>query len=117
MNEGNVTNITPFIQIVKQQIERIKENLQDVLSSYFERIQAELYEAAKQTAGVEYLNYEQQQAVTRQAQEESVQNLARRFAKNEKDRELVLGAIPIRKVIDHLHFHFDKIAKKYFYKW
>ncbi|HMP18851.1 MAG TPA: GNAT family N-acetyltransferase [Candidatus Paceibacterota bacterium] len=113
MDEGDITNATPFIQTAKQQIERMKENLQAVSSSDFEKIQTELYEAVKQAAGVEYLNYQQQQAVVRQAQEQSAQNLARRFAENEKDRELVLGAVPTRKVRDHLHFNFDKIAKKY----
>lgn len=113
MDEGDVTNATPFIQTAKQQIERIKENIQAVSHSDFEKIQAELYEAAKQAAGVEYLDYEQQQAVAKQAQEQSAQNLVRRFAENEKDKELVLSAVPTRKVRNHLHFHFDKIAQKY----
>lgn len=113
MDEGNITNATPFIQTAKQQIERIKENLSAVSSQDFENIQREFYETAKQAAGVEYLNYEQQQLVARQAQEQLAQSLARRFAENPKDKELVLGAVPTRKVRDHLHFNFDKIAKKY----
>lgn len=113
MDEGDVTNATPFIQTAKQQIERIKENIQALSHSDFKKIQAELYEAAKQAAGVEYLDYKQQQAVAGQAQEQSAQNLARRFAENEKDKELVLGAVPTRKVRDHFHFHSDKVAKKY----
>jgi ribosomal protein S18 acetylase RimI-like enzyme len=113
MDEGSVTNATPFIQTAKQQIERITENLRGISNADFKKIQAELYEAAKQAAGVEYLDYEQQQVVARQAQEQSAQSLARRFAENEKDKELVLGAVSTRKVRDHLHFHFDKVAKKY----
>ncbi len=75
MDEGNITNATPFIQTIKQQIERIKENLQAVANSE--------------------------------------QNLARRFEENPRDMEIVIGAVPARKVRDHLHFNFDKIAKKY----
>ncbi|MGK2848917.1 MAG: GNAT family N-acetyltransferase [Minisyncoccota bacterium] len=113
MDEGNITNATPFIQTAKQQIERIKENLSAISNTDFENIQRELYETAKQELGVEYLDYEQHRAVAKQAQEQSAQSLARRLAKNPKDKALVLGAVPTRKVRDHLHFNFDKIAKKY----
>jgi mutator protein MutT len=65
MDEGNVTNATPFIQTAKQQIERIKENLSAAISQDFEKIYRELYETAKLSSGVEYLDYEQQLAVER----------------------------------------------------
>ena len=113
MDQGDITNVTPFIQTVKQQIDRMVENLQVVSNLDYEKIQKELQEAAKQTAGVQYLDDEQQQVVDRRLQEQLVQNLARRFAENKKDMDLVLGAVPARKVRDHLHFNFDKIAKKY----
>jgi GNAT superfamily N-acetyltransferase len=113
MDEGNVTNATPFIQTAKQQIERIKENLSAAISQDFEKIYRELYETAKLSSGVEYLDYEQQLAVERQVYEQLAQNLLRRFTENPKDIELVLGAVSTRKVRDHLHFNFYKVARKY----
>jgi len=113
MDEGDVTNAEPFVKTVKQQIERIRENIQTVGHSDFKKIYAELYKAAQQAAGVESLDYEQQQVIERQAQEQLAKNLARRFAENPRDKELVLGAVSTRKVVYHMHFHFDKIARKY----
>jgi ribosomal protein S18 acetylase RimI-like enzyme len=113
MDEGNVTDITPFIETVRQNIERIRENLETVFYSDFKKIKAELYEAAKQAAGVEYLDHEQRQAVDRQAQEEAIQNLWRCLSENEKDKDLIFRAVQTRKVVYHLHFHFEEIARKY----
>jgi len=113
MEEGNVTDITPFIETVRQNIERIRENLQAVFHSDFEKIKAELYKAAKQAAAGGYIDDEQYQVVVRQAREQAAQNLLKRFAENEKDKYLVFNAVPTRKVINQLLFHFEEIARKY----
>jgi len=113
MDEGDVTNVAPFIRTARQQIERMGENLRTVSSSDFENLKAKISEDMRRDMDVEILDYDQLQEVSRRAQEQLAKDLARRFAENEKDRELVLGAIPARKVKDHLHFNFDKIAKRY----
>jgi hypothetical protein len=43
----------------------------------------------------------------------AAQEMIDRLSLSSRDRELVLTSVSSRKVRDHLHFHFDKIAKKY----
>ena len=113
MINGDPTNISPFIRTIKLQIERIKENIETVAYEPIQRILTELTEETRQQAGVEYLDYEQDQIVEKNARVRAAHEVAARLSANPKDRELVLKAVPARKVRDHLHFHFDKIAKKY----
>lgn len=113
MIDGDPTNVAPFIRTIKSQLERIRENIETVAYKPIQRIQAELIEEIRQQTGVEYLDYQQSQLVKKNARARAAQEIAMRLSANPKDKELVLTAVPARKVRDHLHFHFDKIAKKY----
>lgn len=113
MLDGDPTNASPYVQTVKSQIDRIKENIETVVYEPIQRIETELTEEIRQQTGVEYLDHEQNQIVEKNARVRAAQEIATRLAANPKDKELVLTAVPARKVRNHLRFHFDKIAKKY----
>jgi len=113
MINGDPTDISPFIRTIELQIRRIKENIDTVASVLLPRIRDELIKEACQQAGVEHLNQEQRLIVEQKAKIRVAHEIATMLSANPKDRELVLRAVPARKVRDHLHFHFDKIAKKY----
>lgn len=113
MIDGDPTNVAPFIRTIKSQLERIRENIETVAYEPIQRIQAELTEEIRQQTGVEYLDYQQSQLVEKNARARAAQEIAMRLSANPKDKELVLTAVPARKVRNHLHFYFDKIAKKY----
>lgn len=113
MIDGDPTNASRYVQTVKSQIDRIRENIETVANEPIQRIQAELTEETRQQAGVEYLDYQQGQIVEKNARVKAAQEIATKLSANPKDKELVLTAVPTRKVRDHLHFHFDKVAKKY----
>lgn len=111
MVDGDPTNASRYVQTIKSQIDRIRENIETVANEPIQRIQTELTEEARQQAGVEYLDYQQNQIVEKNARVKAAQEVAARLSANPKDKELVLTAVPTRKVRDHLHFYFDKIAE------
>ncbi|HGJ65546.1 TPA: hypothetical protein ENS27_09175, partial [bacterium] len=113
MIDGDPTNASRYIQTVKSQIDRIRENIETVAYEAIKRIRTELMEETLQQAGVEYLDYEQYQIVAKNARVRAAQEIAARLSANPKDRELVLKAVPISKVRGHLHSHFYKIAREY----
>ncbi|MBP9748100.1 MAG: GNAT family N-acetyltransferase [Candidatus Pacebacteria bacterium] len=118
MDDGNITNANSFVESAKQQIERIAENLASAtekeFSVIYQKLLAEVKDKVAEDGQTGYRSdREWHEEVERPALEQLAQNLTRRFTKNPKDKELILGAIPVRKVRDHLHFNFDKIARKY----
>lgn len=113
MVDGDPTNACHYIQSVKSQIDRIRENIAIIAHEPIQRIQTELTEETRRQAGVEYLDYQQSRTVEKNTMTKVAQEIATRLSANQKDKELVLTAVPAYKVRDHLHFHFDKIAKKY----
>lgn len=113
MLDGDPTNASRHIQAIKSQIDRISENIEIIAHDSIQRIQNELAEELQQKTGVEYLDAPQNQMVEKQARARVTQEIITRLSANPKEKDLVLTAVSPRKVHDHLHFHFDKIAKKY----
>lgn len=113
MIDGDPTNASCYIQTIKSQIERIKKNIETVADEPIQRILRKLTEETCQREGVEYLDYQQGQLVERNARIKAAQEVLARLSANPKDKELILAAVPSRKVRDHLHFHFHEVAKKY----
>lgn len=113
MDNGEATNVAPFVQTVKKEIDGVRENLQVVGNDVFTRIFSEMEQAYLQETGAQYLDWQLPQELEARAWKRTSEELGRVFEQNPKDRELVLTAVPSRKVINHLHFNFGKIAEKY----
>lgn len=111
--EGDITNATPFVQTVKQQVERMRENFSAAASKSLEKTRVEMRMAAAQAAGVQYLSRAESQALELQIFDRVSQELVSRLAENPKDQELILSAVPARKVQNHTRYQADRIAKKY----
>jgi hypothetical protein len=114
MIDGDPTNASRFIQTIKSQVDRIRENIEIVSSELIQRIKTALSEEIRQQAGVAYLDdYQQRKIVRKKAVVMAAQELLARLSANPKDKELVLTAVPAHKVRDRLYFHSYKIAKEY----
>jgi GNAT superfamily N-acetyltransferase len=110
MVSGDPTNASSFIQAIRSQVERISENIQTVLQGLIQKKRIESEEPLHKRSEYGWQDdNNSDDSVLKNAKEE----IFTRLTTNPKDKELVLTAVQGSKVKNHLHFHFDKIARKY----
>lgn len=121
MVEGKAENVAPFVKTIKHQFERILENFRNVVEELENRIQEEVSHKIKipNFEDFEDLNeyYAEEKKCEQQIEQIVIkrvsQELLEQFVKNPGDKKLVLESVPARKIRDHLHFHYHRIALKY----
>lgn len=121
MAQGKADNVAPFVNTVKYQLARIQENLNSVAYEQYRKIREEVSQEIPSPNYDDYENSDEyfseknrcEQQIERTVNKRVAQALSEQFAKNPGDKKLVLEAVPARKVRDHLHFNYDKIARKY----
>lgn len=110
MTEGNTTDLQPFINTIKQQIERIRENVTLFTQDDIGKLQTEMFEEARKSEGAQSVDYA---TIQKHAEKIVLEQTFKRFDANPRDLDIVLRAISPRKVSDQLHFNYEKIAKRY----
>ena len=88
MLDGDPTNASRYVQTVKSQIDRIRENIETVAYEPIQRIQTELTEETRQQAGAEYLDYEQNQIVEKTQELEWRKKLRQDYLQIKKTKNL-----------------------------
>lgn len=111
--EGDITNLSPFIQAASTHFRQIGENLKELGHQSYEKTKSQLEQVAVEQNGGQDIDWEQRNAIERVSWEKASEMAVTSLTSNPKNLELVMDAVPYRKVRDHLHFHFDDIALKY----
>ena len=120
MIAGDVSDITPFIQTLKYQFGRIQENILAFYDNLKQQLEKVIQEQVPPVNIEDYENNEDYREAVREqsvkinetVQAEATTELFRLF-ENPKNKELLLEAVPVRKVRNQLHFNYQKIADKY----
>jgi len=121
MFEGRVDDAGPFIETIAKEFSRIRENLESAFSPIAERIRKE---ADKEIPLPNYDDFEDSNEFYKELGEKKAEQrriidqrlidaVFKHFDNNPRDLDLILGAMPKRKGIGHLHFHYDRIIRRY----
>ncbi len=121
MVEGESNDVAPFVQTVGRQFDRVKENLDNAFRPLVEKIREEVQaetEFPNQADIQDWNAYrtEYERVHTEMEREISlrvVEAISAHLQEHPKDRDLIMEAIPVRKVSTQLHFQYDRIARKY----
>lgn len=121
MVEGDAKNIEPFIKTIGREFARIKENLENAFESLIYRIREEIQKNTRFLNYEDFANSYEYYAENNRVRGEMEREISRRINQEitthlrqyPKDRDLIMEAIPVRKVSTQLHFQYNRIVRKY----